>query len=95
MKRKGLAIILAFCLVISLVPVLASAATTAVTKLTLPDKILLSTNSRFSVNVPVEKEPSDANQQISWNIKDEDYVEDLLNNNFDKVINNEDMNIIR
>ena len=27
--------------------------------------------------------------------KDEDYVEDLLNNNFDKVINNEDMNIIR
>lgn len=75
MKRKGLAIILAFCLVISLVPVLASAATTTVTKLTLPDKILLSTNSRFSVNVPVEKEPSDANQQISWNIKDEDYVD--------------------
>ncbi len=27
--------------------------------------------------------------------KDEDYVEDLLNNNFDKIINNEDMNIIR
>ena len=27
--------------------------------------------------------------------KDEDYVEDILNNNFDKVINDQDMSIIR
>ena len=75
MKRRGLSFILAIVFIVSCLTVFVSAAETdQKTQLTLPEKIILSTDSSFKRTIEVQSKNLDG-KQISWNIDYEDIVD--------------------